>query len=88
MGVFSISDVSGATDNLCQVSKYTHASGTDDWFVVKTTPQRWVRDGWELVAFKNAADTERRGWYIRVSSDQTCTIKFFGFSRDLGLEYS
>ena len=54
------------------VSKYTNKSASDDWFQVPPGQREsWQRNGWELVAFKNAADTLRAGVYVRLNTTVT-----------------
>ena len=56
------------------VSKYTNKSASDDWYTIPVAQREsWQRNGWELVAFKNDADTERAGKYVRVDSTVTFT---------------
>lgn len=88
-GIFKISDASGATDTQCFVSKWTNSNGSDDWFPIGVAPQNWSRGpGWELVAFKNTAENSRRGWYLNIPKNGTVLVTFYGFDRDLGLQYS
>ncbi|KAI0642683.1 hypothetical protein C8Q79DRAFT_1013353 [Trametes meyenii] len=51
------------------VSKYSNSSGDDSWFTVAAGGRdSWGRKGWELVAFKNASDTDRAGVYVPANS--------------------
>ncbi|KAI8993817.1 hypothetical protein BD414DRAFT_264299 [Trametes punicea] len=51
------------------VSAYTNSKGNDSWFTGPAHKRdSWERDGWELVAFKNADDTDRAGVYVPVDS--------------------
>lgn len=70
MGVGSII-VSNLSDEPCHVfvSKYSRPSASDDWFTIPPhSRESWERAGWELVAFKNANDTDLSGVYVRVNS--------------------
>ncbi|KAI0711015.1 hypothetical protein C8T65DRAFT_187148 [Cerioporus squamosus] len=54
------------------VSKYSNSSGSDDWFSLGPgKSDSWTRNGWELVAFKNANDTDRAGRYVRQDAKVT-----------------
>lgn len=89
MGTFKITGATGATNVQCFVSKYTNDNGSDKWFAIGVTPQSWSRGpGWELVAFRTTADSKRRGWYVHIPPDGTCNITFYGFDRDIGLQYT
>ncbi|KAI0676446.1 hypothetical protein C8Q78DRAFT_1073251 [Trametes maxima] len=47
------------------VSKYSNSNGDDSWFTISPGARdSWNRAGWELVAFKNANDTNRAGVYV------------------------
>ncbi|KAI0654351.1 hypothetical protein C8Q70DRAFT_925898, partial [Cubamyces menziesii] len=59
------------------VSKYNTPNGSDAWYVVPAgEAETWHRNGWELVAFKNAADTNRAGVYVQV--DKTVIFNTLG----------
>ena len=52
------------------VSKYTNSNGSDEWYTIAAGKRdSWARSGWELVAFKNANDTDRAGTYVPVNSE-------------------
>ncbi|KAI0631147.1 hypothetical protein C8Q77DRAFT_189458 [Trametes polyzona] len=54
------------------VSKYSRPSAHDDWYTLEPGQRSsWTREGWELVAFKNAADTSRAGVYVRLNTTVT-----------------
>ncbi|RPD58301.1 hypothetical protein L227DRAFT_613051 [Lentinus tigrinus ALCF2SS1-6] len=56
------------------VSTYTNGNGSDDWSTLTPSardPRSW--GGWELVAFKNAHDSDRAGKYVPVSSQVVFT---------------
>lgn len=89
MGTFRVIDGSGSTDTQCFISKYTYSEGSDNWYAIGSTPERWgLGSGWELVAFRTAADCKRRGWYVKIPEEATCFITFYGFDRDIGLQYT
>ena len=57
------------------VSKYSNNSGKDDWFpLAPGESDKWDRNGWELVAFRDRDNTFRRGVYVRVDS----TVNYYG----------
>ncbi|KAI8969778.1 hypothetical protein BD414DRAFT_502618 [Trametes punicea] len=71
MGSIIVSNASSSPITVF-VSKYSNSSGDDSWFTVPAnTRESWDRNGWELVAFKNANDTDRAGVYVRVESTVT-----------------
>ncbi|OBZ76782.1 hypothetical protein A0H81_03591 [Grifola frondosa] len=75
---FYIRNVSNQ-DIYCFVSKYS--GGDDSWFRLTSSFKdgRWgSREGWEVVAFKNGADTQRVGFY-RTTKGKTTYITFHGF---------
>ncbi|OSD01514.1 hypothetical protein PYCCODRAFT_1369433 [Trametes coccinea BRFM310] len=54
------------------VSKYSNSDGSDAWFTLQPGGRdSWSRKGWELVAFKNANDTNRTGVYVPADSTVT-----------------
>ncbi|KJA18829.1 hypothetical protein HYPSUDRAFT_44832 [Hypholoma sublateritium FD-334 SS-4] len=89
MGTITITDASGASGIQSFVSKYTNASnGSDNWYDINTSAQSWSRGpGWELVAFSSTANSQRRGWYVHIPQGKTLNITFYGFDRDIGLQY-
>ena len=89
MGI-TIVDASGLAGNQVFVSKYTNQNnGSDSWYDINTASQSWSRGpGWELVAFGSTANDPRRGWYVKIEPGKTLNIIFYGFDRDLGLQYA
>ncbi|RDX55353.1 hypothetical protein OH76DRAFT_1338416 [Lentinus brumalis] len=60
------------------VSKYSNSNGSDEWFTIAPGKRdSWSRNGWELVAFKNANDTDRAGKYVPVNTE----VVFTDFAR-------
>ena len=56
------------------VSKYSNSNGSDEWYTIAAGKRdSWARSGWELVAFKNANDTDRAGKYVPVNSEVVFT---------------
>ena len=56
------------------VSKYSNSNGSDEWYTIAAGKRdSWARSGWELVAFKNANDTDRAGRYVPVNSEVVFT---------------
>ncbi|KAL7277302.1 hypothetical protein ACG7TL_009158 [Trametes sanguinea] len=56
------------------VSKYSNSDGSDAWFTLQPGARdSWSRKWWELVAFKNANDSNRAGVYVPVDSTVTFT---------------
>ena len=56
------------------VSKYSNSNGSDEWYTIAAGKRdSWARSGWELVAFKNANDTDRAGTYVPVNSEVVFT---------------
>ncbi|KAL7277298.1 hypothetical protein ACG7TL_009154 [Trametes sanguinea] len=54
------------------VSKYSNSDGSDAWFTLQPGGRdSWSRKGWELVAFKNAKDSNRTGVYVPADSTVT-----------------
>ncbi|KDR77875.1 hypothetical protein GALMADRAFT_244842 [Galerina marginata CBS 339.88] len=84
---FSIRNQSTVQDLEVMVSAYTKA-GNDKWFLVPYDfnhgTSNWDRDGWELIAFRDPATHDRRGWYIDCKA-YTVELTFYGFSQELGL---
>nr|BCL50800.1 cholesterol binding protein [Grifola frondosa] len=72
--VFYIRNVSGQ-DMHCFVSKYT--GGEDSWYLL-TSCFRAAREGSELIAFKNGADTQRVGFYL-ITKGKITYITFHSF---------
>ncbi|KAI0676445.1 hypothetical protein C8Q78DRAFT_1073250 [Trametes maxima] len=59
------------------VSKYSNSDGDDSWFnLAPGARDSWNRAGWELVAFKNANDSNRAGVYV--PSNAVVTFNDFG----------
>ena len=94
MGAVTIIDASGGagctSGTQCSVSKSTNTSnGSDLWYDINSTAQSWARGtGWELVAFKSTADdNRRRGWYLQIPQGKALNVTFYGFDRDIGLQY-
>ncbi|KAI0737933.1 hypothetical protein C8Q80DRAFT_283812 [Daedaleopsis nitida] len=76
MGSIIVVNASSQTVS-CFVSKYSNSGGDDSWFTLSPGQRdSWGRNGWELVAFKNAGDTNRGGVYTRVDS----TVTFHDFN--------
>ncbi|KAE9387415.1 hypothetical protein BT96DRAFT_927624 [Gymnopus androsaceus JB14] len=50
------------------VSKYSNSKGSDEWYKIQANggADSWNRNNWELVAFKNEADSKRAGIYIPI----------------------
>ncbi|KAF9457878.1 hypothetical protein BDZ94DRAFT_160844 [Collybia nuda] len=65
----------------CFISNYTYPEGGDRWYDIGPgfDNQGWYRPGWEVVAFKNEADTQRVGFYID-NTKRTTEIRFRSFS--------
>jgi hypothetical protein len=60
------------------VSKYSNNDGSDAWFELGPGKRdSWNRNGWELVAFKNANDTRRAGVYVPPGS----VVTFYAFDK-------
>ena len=56
------------------VSKYTNSNGSDEWYTIAAGQRdTWSRSGWELVAFKNANDTDRAGKYVPANTEVVFT---------------
>ncbi|KDQ50135.1 hypothetical protein JAAARDRAFT_200224 [Jaapia argillacea MUCL 33604] len=72
-------------DMQCFITKYTR--GDDSWFPISNDFQKWERTGWECVAFKNAANTNRKGVYLNAAG-KTTNITFRGFDQPLVIETS
>lgn len=74
---FYIRNVSGQ-DISCFISKYT--GGDDNWFRLSSSfsDGRWGHSGWEVVVFKNADDSQRRGLYLN-NRGKTVYITFRSF---------
>ncbi|KAI0737949.1 hypothetical protein C8Q80DRAFT_1275982 [Daedaleopsis nitida] len=76
MGSIIVVNASNQTVS-CFVSKYSNSGGDDSWFTLSPGQRdSWGRNGWELVAFKNAGDTNRGGVYTRVDT----TVTFHDFN--------
>jgi len=89
MGGFKIRNLTGRNVEVF-VSKYTHKDGSDSWFAVPpsfndASKCHWNRNGWELIAFREAEKhSVRRGWYVDCGAGQV-DITFVGFSQDIGI---
>ena len=71
MGTFTIVNNTSSAISVF-VSKYTNSKGSDDWYSVPAgQAETWDRNGWELVAFKNANDSGRAGVYIHTNKTVT-----------------
>ena len=56
------------------VSKYSNSNGSDEWYTIAAGKRdSWARSGWELVAFKNANDTDRAGKYVPANTEVVFT---------------
>lgn len=63
------------------VSKFT-TDGNDSWFTLEPGARdSWQRHGWECVGFKNAADTNRSGIYVKANS----VVTFKGFDHPINV---
>ncbi|KAJ8092626.1 hypothetical protein PM082_006951 [Marasmius tenuissimus] len=79
MGSIIVHNASGRNDIQAFVSKYCD-QGSDAWYRLDSGQREsWGRkDGWwEFVAFKDDADTQRAGKYVRVNS----TVTFHDFNK-------
>ena len=75
MGSIIVVNASSQTIS-CFVSKYSNSGADDNWFTLSPGQRdSWGRNGWELVAFKNANDSKRAGVYVRANS----TVTFHSF---------
>ncbi|KAI9068358.1 hypothetical protein FKP32DRAFT_1561945 [Trametes sanguinea] len=73
MGSIIVINNSGTTVSVF-VSKYSNDGGSDTWYVLEPGARdSWSRAGWEVVAFKNAKDTNRAGVYVPDDSTVTFT---------------
>ncbi|KAI0356070.1 hypothetical protein OH77DRAFT_1401835 [Trametes cingulata] len=56
------------------VPKDSNKHGHDEWYTIGAGGGNvWMREGWELAAFKNADDTQRAGVYV--PTDTTITYR-------------
>ncbi|KAJ3490771.1 hypothetical protein NLI96_g1183 [Meripilus lineatus] len=67
-------------DIQCFCSKYSNNDGSEAWFNLRPDYERWNRNGWDLVAFKNSGDTQRAGVYINARG-KTTYITFHSFDK-------
>ncbi|KAJ3007967.1 hypothetical protein NUW54_g3337 [Trametes sanguinea] len=71
MGSIIVINNSGSTISVF-VSKYSNGDGSDAWYTLQPGARdSWSRKWWELVAFKNANDTNRAGVYVPADSTVT-----------------